>query len=193
VEFEELMNGLAGGISAAEGALLQRLAAGLARGCIVEVGSYRGKSAVALALGVRDNEAEPRPAIFCIEPHQPFVGYYGGTFGPADRRAFYETMCRTGAFNEVALINLSSEEVAPLWHRQVGLVFIDGDHRYPAVRRDFELWDPHLPAGGLVAFDDATDPGGGPYRLIGEILQDGHYQSIETVGKIEVLKKIGVT
>lgn len=102
-------------------------------------------------------------------------------------------MCRTGAFNEVALINLSSEDVAPIWSRQVGLVFIDGDHRYLGVRRDFELWDPHLPAGGLVAFDDAADPDGGPFRLIREILQDGRYQSIEVVGKIEVLKKIRVS
>jgi predicted O-methyltransferase YrrM len=190
VEFEELMNSLIGGITAAEGALLHRLAAGLDRGCIVEVGSYRGKSAVALAFGARNNGAEPRPAIYCIEPHRPFAGYYGGKFGPADRGAFYETMCRTGAFNEVALVNLSSEEVAPNWNRQVGLIFIDGDHRYDAVRRDFELWDPHLPVGGLVAFDDATDPGGGPFRLVREILQDGRYQSIETVGKIEVLKKL---
>jgi hypothetical protein len=36
-----------------------------------------GESAVALAIGVRKQEAGFRPRIFCIEPHSTFSGYYG--------------------------------------------------------------------------------------------------------------------
>jgi predicted O-methyltransferase YrrM len=81
-DFDGLMNGLQGGITAAEGALLRALAAEAAGGAIVEVGSYRGKSAVALALGVRDARGEPATRIYCIEPHREFTGVYGGRFGP---------------------------------------------------------------------------------------------------------------
>ena len=191
--FQSLMDGLKGGITIEEGVLLYHCAANTRDGCIVEVGSFRGKSAVALALGVRSLEASARPLIYCIEPHRPYTGFYGGEFGPQDRAAFYEVMCRTGAFEEVALINLSSEQVAPIWQEPVGFAFIDGDHSYEGVRRDFECWEPHLLAGGLLAFDDAADPTCGPYRLIREILDTGRFAQVEIVGKVTVLKKIGST
>jgi glycosyltransferase involved in cell wall biosynthesis len=187
-DFDALMEGLEGGITTHEAALLRRLAASASGGCIIEVGSWRGKSAVALALGVRDRAA-PIP-IFCIEPHRPFVGFYGGQFGPTDRGVFYRVMQRTGAFREVALVNLSSEDVAATWASPVGLAFIDGDHRHAQVRRDFECWDRHVVLGGLIAFDDAIDPACGPARLVAEIVQTGCYRIIETVGKIVVLQKL---
>jgi hypothetical protein len=34
-------------------------------------------------------------------------------------------------------------------------LFIDGDHRYEAVRADFAAWQPHLAPGAIVAFDDS--------------------------------------
>jgi hypothetical protein len=189
-DFQSLMGGLRGGITIEEGELLYRCAAKTRDGCIVEVGSFRGKSAVALALGVRSQEVSARPPIYCIEPHRPFTGFYAGEFGPQDRGAFYEVMCRTGAFEEVALINLSSEQVTPIWQEPVGFAFIDGDHSYEGVRRDFECWEPHLLAGGLLALDDAVDTSCGPYRLIREILHTGRFVQVEMVGKVAVLKKI---
>lgn len=187
-DFDALMNSLPGGITAAEGALLRALAAEAAGGCIVEVGSYRGKSAVALAFGVRD--ARRATSIYCIEPHRPFRGVYGGSFGPDDRDAFYRTMRETGAFREVALVNLSSEAVTPAWNEPVALAFIDGDHRYAGARRDFESWDPHVLLGGVVAFDDATDAAGGPAKLIAEIEAAHTYRRIGGTGKIVVLRKV---
>ncbi|MCC2675403.1 MAG: hypothetical protein K0R58_2350 [Ramlibacter sp.] len=189
--FHQLMTELRGGITPQEGSLLRRLASACRDGCIVEVGSFRGKSAIALAFGVRDIEAPAaRPEIYCIEPHRPFTGFYGGEFGPADRGAFYAAMGATEAFREVALVNLSSEEITPSWTRQVGLLFIDGDHHYPGVKRDFDCWDPHVPQGGIVAFDDAKDPACGPHRLVHEILTGGRYDLVERTGKIVVLRKL---
>jgi predicted O-methyltransferase YrrM len=37
---------------------------------------------------------------------------------------------------------------------KVDFLFIDGDHSYKGVRRDFELYSPLVAAGGLVAFHD---------------------------------------
>lgn len=189
-DFDALMNGLKGGITPAEGALLRALAADAVGGSIVEVGSYRGKSAVALAFGVRDARRDPATRIYCIEPHRAFTGVYGGTFGPDDRDAFYSVMRETGAFREVALVNLSSEAVTPAWNEPVALAFIDGDHRYDGVRRDFECWNPHVLLGGLVAFDDATDAAGGPPRLVAEIEATGAYRRVGGTGKIVVLRKV---
>jgi hypothetical protein len=76
----------------------------------------------------------------------------------------------------------------PGWGLPVALLWIDGDHRYEAVRRDFASWRPHLMAGATVVFDDAADPAVGPYRLIVELLATGGYEKVEELGKMTVLR-----
>src|SRR5215210_8911639 len=164
-----------------EAKLLTRLASEVVEGCIVEVGSYRGMSTIALAKGAR-------VPLYAIEPHEHFTGVLGGTFGPSDRRAFFENLLRAGVVEQVRLVNLSSEVVAPGWRHPVGLLWIDGDHRYEAVRRDFSSWEPHL--RGKVAFHDAIQPTLGPFRLIEELLADG-YELVEHVQGTKVLRRSG--
>ena len=164
-------------IAAEEEALLTRLAAEVEGSCIIEVGSYRGKSTIALARGAS-------VPIYAIEPHEEFVGVMGGRFGPADRCAFFENLLSAGVSEKVRLVNLSSEIVAPNWRVPVGLLWIDGDHRYEAVRRDFECWRPHL--RGPVALHDSTGPTLGPTRLVKELLDDG-YELLERVKVTTVL------
>jgi Methyltransferase domain len=168
-----------GMISPDEERLLARLAAATTHGCIVEVGSYRGMSTIALA------RAATVP-VFAIEPHEPFQGIMGGTFGPADRRAFMENVIRAAVAEKVRLVNLSSEVVTGGWHLPVGLLWIDGDHRYEAVRRDLECWQPHLV--GPVAFHDSCGPTLGPTKLVAELVADG-YEVSETVGATTVLER----
>lgn len=36
----------------------------------------------------------------------------------------------------------------------IDFLFIDGDHQYDGIRRDFDLWSPHVRSGGVVAFHD---------------------------------------
>lgn len=186
-DFVRLMSRLPGMISLEEAALLRDAAAAVRGGCIVEIGSWRGKSAVAIALGVLKRPPADRPRIYCVEPHQPFAGALGGRFGPSDRAGFYEAMLEAGVAPQVALINLPSVRVAAGWQEPVAMMFIDGDHRYPAVRADLDAWRPHLAAGALVIFDDALDPGLGPRRLIGELEADAAFDYWGGVGKIAAL------
>jgi glycosyltransferase involved in cell wall biosynthesis len=178
-----------GGVSVEEGLALSRYAADCAGGDIVEIGSFRGKSAVALATGA----IQSRVRVFCIEPHAEFTGVYGGKFGPQDRGAFYQVMLQTASFEKVALINLPSREAARAWCRPIGLLFVDGDHSFRGVKGDFDAWDPHVCLGGIIAFDDATDPAVGPANLIEQILASGRYAALETVGKVRFLRKVSST
>ncbi|GAB4370816.1 MAG: hypothetical protein Kow0062_05840 [Acidobacteriota bacterium] len=167
-----------------ESALLHRLARETREGCIVEVGSYRGRSASLLGAG---SLAGARRPVYAVDPHAEFRGLLGGEFGPQDREAFYRAMLATGCWRIVRLVNLSSEVVTPGWTEPVGLLFLDGDHSLEGVRRDFGCWREHLLAGARVAFDDASDPDLGPWRLIEELVSGGDWRRIEQVGRITVL------
>jgi hypothetical protein len=61
--------------------------------------------------------------------------------------------CKRRKTSPVRLVYLSSEVVTPSSRLPVELLWIDGDDRYSAVRRDFEPWEPHL--RGKVSFHDA--------------------------------------
>jgi hypothetical protein len=98
-------------------------------------------------------------------------------------------MLEQGCSEIVSLINLSSEGFAPHWQEPVALLWIDGDHRYPGVRRDFELWAPYLTPEAVVVFDDALDPGLGPRRLIDELTASGRFEEVLVVGKIAAIRR----
>lgn len=176
-----------GQISPSECLLLFDLASQVSSGCIVEIGSYRGKSTVALALGSLANSRVP---IYAIEPHEPFEGVLGGDFGPKDRIKFFENILRTGVGEIVHLVNLSSEVVSKGWNKEISLLWIDGDHRYKAVKRDFVCWETFVVKGGLIAFHDSTNPNLGPSKVIAEALSNGGFKQIRQVGETIVLRKL---
>lgn len=178
-----------GFVSRAEAELLYRLASRVSEGVIVEVGSYRGRSTVALARGARAGSAV---AVYAVDPHEAFQDHPGSPqFGPPDRAAFFRAMLRSRCYHQVRLVNLSSEEVTPGWRRPVGLLWIDGDHSAEAVRRDLECWWPHLLPGAAVAFDDAVGPGSGPAAVIAENVAAGRLSPRRSVGKVAVLDVVG--
>jgi cephalosporin hydroxylase len=73
----------------------------------------------------------------------------------------------------------------------IRLLFIDGDHRYEAVKQDFELWSPHVAAGGCVVFDDATEHYPGVVQFINELRADGaHWQYQQKTASTETFRKI---
>lgn len=163
---------------------LTELARDVQTGVIVEIGSYRGRSTVALALGSKHGAGRP---VFAVEPHERFSGEYGAEFGPDDRTAFGENVRRAGVESLVTLIGDRSEVAAGSWAEPIGLLWIDGDHTYEAVRRDFDAWSPYLVDGARVAFHDSTRAGLGPYRVVQEAMSAGA-EKVGEVGKITVLR-----
>jgi hypothetical protein len=181
----EMFRSLEGMTSLRELERLYTLARDVGSGCIVEVGSYRGRSTVALALGSFDGHGVP---VFAVEPHESFSGVFGGEFGPEDRAAFFETMLATGAWEVVRLVNLSSEVVAPGWSHEVELLWLDGDHAYEAVSRDLRSWEPHLSDRCVLALDD-TVADSGPARVVAELVASGLWRVDETVERMTVLRR----
>jgi hypothetical protein len=83
----------------------------------------------------------------------------------------------------VAVVSLSSQAAAYAWtQKNVGLLWIDGDHRYPAVSEDFHCWSRFVVPNGLVAFHDASAPG--VKQLVDELVGKGR---LLPAGNVEAL------
>lgn len=141
-----------------EGLLLYMLARRAAHvGNVVEVGSYLGKSTWYLARGLIDAGSPYR--VVSIDPH------------PEDHYDRYLANIRAGGVADRVEPHVGySYDVVRGFDRPVGLVWIDGDHEYAAVQRDFEDWFPHLAEGGWIAFHDTVNMWQGPTRVVRELL-----------------------
>ena len=181
----ELAASVEGWLAREEIALLIELAAGVpASRAIVEVGNYRGRSTVALALGALRGA---RAQVVSIDPHVEFVGPRGGLFGHEDQACLYANLTRTGVGAQVSVVGLDSRAVARGWSGPaLGLLFLDGDHRYESVRADFEAWRPHLAPHALLAFDDCDFPD--VARLVGELEYAGHLVARSAAGKVRAFE-----
>ena len=177
----DLAESVEGWMSRDEIALLHDLAARVPREqCVVEIGNYRGRSTVALALGARDGRGAD---VVSIDPHVEFTGPRGGRFGREDMAHLYANLARTGVGDRVRVVTLASAAVARAWDGpRVGFLFVDGDHRYDAVRADFEAWRPHLAPGAVVAFDDCDYED--VARCVGERVAAGELAPHGGAGKV---------
>jgi predicted O-methyltransferase YrrM len=182
------INAVGGMMRDEETQLLYDLARQAQGGCIVEIGSYHGRSTVALAIGTR---AGQRVRVYAIDPFVPFTGPAGGKYGALDRVLFIRNLLLAGVGELVWPIHLTAEQASKGWSEPISLLWIDGDHTYPAARADFDNWAPYVLPGGIVAFHDSTREDLGPKRVVAEVLATGAYEKLGLVSSLTYLRKRG--
>ena len=87
-------------------------------------------------------------------------GIHGGGY-PPQRERFYRLFAEGQHGLSLHLLRQDSQTeasrdavLAALGGQPVDFLFIDGDHRYPGVSRDYALYAPLVRPGGLIAFHD---------------------------------------
>jgi predicted O-methyltransferase YrrM len=180
-KYMEIAMSAEGQISGVEARKLIELARNVPAGTvIVEIGTFRGRSTIALALGAIAGNAN---RVYAVDPHVEFQGVFGGQFGPSDQAELYRNLVRARVGRIVAVVSLSSQAAAHAWNQQnIGLLWIDGDHRYPAVSADYYDWSRFVVPSGLVAFHDASAPG--VKQLVDELVGKGR---LLPAGNVEAL------
>jgi predicted O-methyltransferase YrrM len=153
-------------------------------GVIVEIGSFKGKSTIALARGAA---ASHGAKVYAIDPHrvQPEEGYLEDT-----EAEFFANIRTAGVAEQVVPMIMTSEEAVRNWREPVRLLWIDGDHRYEPSKLDFTLWEPHVVQGGIIAMHD-TIRKQGPKRVLWEkVFRSGRFQNIAIIDNITAVRKV---
>ena len=94
----------------------------------------------------------------------------------------------------------SSREVALGWNKPVDFLFLDGDHRYEAVRQDFQDWVGHVRPDGVLLFHDSRREEGapegvfargwpGPTRLVSELKAHQCVELIEEAFSLTIWRR----
>lgn len=152
-------------------------------GVIVEIGSWKGKSAVWLGSG---SKAGSRAKVYAIDPHKAqfqtrrYSGsseefYADGQHNEKAKRGavsrslyeFKKNIKTAGVADIVIPIVKTSEEARKNWKKgggKIAFLWIDGAHDYESVEKDFLLWSQRLVDGGTISFHDTMTEG--PRRVV---------------------------
>lgn len=145
MDLQTILDTIPGWLDPNEAALLHKLAGDVTDGCIVEIGSYKGRSTLVLATAAR-------VPVYAIDPHIPSDNEQ---FGDVDRVEWMQNILDANVGAIVRPINLKSSVVAQIWNEPISLLFIDGSHEYEHVKADLDNWLPHVKAGGYIAVHDS--------------------------------------
>jgi MMP 1-O-methyltransferase len=186
----------------AEGlALFDAAATYAARGPVLEIGSYCGKSTIYLAA------AASAAGQFVVtvdhhrgsEEHQPGWEYHDpGLVDPATGRldtlpTLRATLAAAGLEDHVIVVVGRSADVARLWATPLGLVFIDGGHTEQAAVTDYEAWAPWVAPGGALAIHDVfpnpADGGQAPHLIYRRALTSGAFAEVRAEGSLRLLER----
>jgi len=140
------------------------------RGAVVEIGSFRGRSTLCLAIGLsRRGEGQ----VVAVDPH---------LYGTQDE--LRENLDHFGVAGRVRVEVATSEQLAATWKDPVRVLFVDGNHLEAGVASDVEGWLPFVEPGGFLVFHDSTDLSGfeGPRKVAKELLREG--PRFDLVGRI---------
>ncbi len=120
---------------------------------IVEIGSYEGKSTVALSAGSNENVFT-----YAIDPHTGDISEVSAGIEVDTYSNFVSNLSAAGVSNKVIIKRMYSREAAAEYKGPlIGLLFIDGWHTKDAVIADIDSWLPLLDPDGIIIFDDWGD------------------------------------
>jgi predicted O-methyltransferase YrrM len=156
--------------------LFERAGAVPADGQVVEIGSFRGRSAIVLALG-----APAGAQIVAVDPH---LGSDRGPqeiaadhdLGEEDVRTFQANLERAGVLDRVRHVRRRSQDALDEAPPAIDLLFVDGAHRYGPARDDVVAWGARVAPGGRMLVHDAFSSVGVTLALLRHVTFAGRWR-----------------
>lgn len=144
-------------------------------GQIVEIGSFRGRSAVILARAAPDGVA-----VVAIDPH---LGTDRGPqeitttvqVGQSDHDAFNANLAAAGVADRVRHVRELSNAAHDAVPGPVDLLYIDGAHRYGPARADITGWGGRVREGGTLLIHDSWSSVGVTLALLTTLVWSGEW------------------
>lgn len=113
---------------------------------MLEIGSHLGGSTFVFSTQLKDQGSSKK--LYSIDPH-----YFMGV----NTRSEYDlNLLKFNLTNVIPIYKLSKEQRQG-FDDKLDFLFIDGNHTYPFVKEDLELWESFVVDGGFIVMHDYND------------------------------------
>lgn len=152
----------------------------------IEIGVYEGVNTAILAKGIgKDGK------IFGIDP------FFKGGLGICYHKLIAERhLKRKGVYRRVNLVEKLSFDAIGDVPGKVDFIFIDGDHSWEGISKDWPLYSEKLQSGGIMALHDTSiiDADRGTVqdsvRYYNEVIRfDDRFEWLEAIDRMNILRK----
>lgn len=147
-------------------------------GRIVEIGSFRGRSTIVLALAAADGVE-----VVAIDPHagndrgpQEIEGY--GAEASTDRAVFEANLRRAGVAERVRHVAAFSDAAHAVVADPIDVLYIDGAHRYGPARTDIHDWGTRVADGGTMLIHDSFSSIGVTLAIMRELVPGRRFRYV---------------
>ena len=179
-EVAAAVDGVEGWMSDDQGERLWRAASACRPGGrIVEIGSFRGRSTIVLALGAPDDVE-----IVAIDPHagndrgpQEFEGYQAEAAD--DHAAFTANLAAAGVTDRVRHVREFSDRAHGAVDGPIDVLYIDGAHRYRPAHADIHQWGARVADGGTLLIHDAFSSIGVTLAIMRELAPSRRFRYVD--------------
>lgn len=154
----------------------------------VEIGVFEGVTTAVIAASMAADGI-----VFGVDPFPR--GRLGISYGKLITR---KTLRRNKVEHKVQLVEMLSFDAAEVLTGPFEFVFVDGDHSYEGITRDWADWSGKVSVGGRIALHDTQGWSGAPeVSKFGsarffqdQIIADSRFNLIESVDSMNVLLRV---
>lgn len=162
---QQIAQDIEGWLNLGEAKLLYETSKNLSgKGAIVEIGSWCSKSLTYTVFGALSSGNLCKK--ISIDPFLTSKDEPNGKY-----ETFISNLEKNGLLDKIIHIKEKSQIAGEAFAEDIEFLFIDGFHKYEAVKKDFELFFPKVIEGGYVAIHDITMYDG-PTKLTFEICEN---------------------
>jgi len=155
-----------------------------AGGLLVEIGSFRGRSAIVMASALADGAR-----LVAIDPHA------GGDRGPheiaaevergeADHEAFHANLRQARVGGRVEHVRLMSSDAHAAVNGTIDVLYVDGAHRFGPAREDIVGWGERVRDGGTMLVHDSFASIGVTLATLTSITFGGRWRYVGRTGSL---------
>ncbi len=151
---------------------------------VVEIGSYRGRSAIVLGRAAPDGVE-----VVAIDPHAGNDRGPQQITGPAeegqrDHETFMANLRAAGVVDRVRHVRLPSSEATSAVDGEVDLLYIDGAHRYGPALDDVRRWGDRVRDGGTLLIHDSFSSIGVTLALLTALFTGRRFRYVGRAGSM---------
>jgi predicted O-methyltransferase YrrM len=159
------------------------------KNCIVEIGANLGRSTCILGAGSHNGN---NALVYSIDLWNIPDSNRKAKYQADTTFEKYKHYLQLMKVNDIVMfLRGNSAVIGKTWNTPIGMLFLDGDHSYEGVKKDFELYSSHVVKNGWILFHDYNKAFPDVIQFVEEIADAELIETVEIVNHLYVSRKQG--